>query len=69
MTPNECARLQSLDGLQLPPTETRAFKALGNAVNAKLVQHVAEQLIGEQSLIVPPGNNRSITRAGALVRA
>ncbi|MBV6405274.1 MAG: DNA (cytosine-5-)-methyltransferase [Flavobacteriales bacterium] len=69
MTPNECARLQSLDGLHLPPTETRAFKALGNAVNAKLVQHVAEQLIGEQPLAVPPRRVRSTARSGSLVLA
>lgn len=69
MTPNECARLQSLDGLYLPPSETRAFKALGNAVNAKLVQHVAEQLIGKQPLVVPPRSIRSTKRSGSLVLA
>lgn len=69
MTPNECARLQSLDGLNLPPTETRAFKALGNAVNAKLVQHVAEQLIGEQPQVLLPRGVRSTKRSGSLILA
>src|SRR6185295_18329146 len=35
MTPKECARLQSLNGLKaLPAAPTNAFTALGNAVNA-----------------------------------
>jgi DNA (cytosine-5)-methyltransferase 1 len=46
MTPLECARLQSLDDLpHLPKASTRAFKALGNAVNASLIQRIAEQLL------------------------
>ena len=46
MTPLECARLQCLDTLpNLPDSKTRAFKALGNAVNAKVIGLVAMELL------------------------
>jgi len=46
MTPTECARLQSLHQLKcLPESPVKAFEALGNAVNVKVVQLVAETLL------------------------
>jgi DNA (cytosine-5)-methyltransferase 1 len=45
MTPAECAELQSLGGIKLPNASQSAYKALGNAVNARVVNKIAEQLI------------------------
>lgn len=45
MTPRECSRLQSLQGIQLPEYDVHAYKALGNAVNAEVVQAIAEPLV------------------------
>lgn len=52
MTATECARLQSLNSLaHLPTTKTAAFKALGNAVNADVIEIVAKRLL--QIEIIP----------------
>lgn len=45
MTPTECARLQSLDSIELPDTRTAAYRALGNAVNASVVEKIAHHLL------------------------
>ena len=45
MTPQECAALQSLDGVTLPESDLAAYKALGNAVNASVVRVIAEPLL------------------------
>lgn len=47
MTTKECSKLQSLGSLKhLPGSETAAFQALGNAVNARMVEIIGGALIG-----------------------
>lgn len=45
MTPRECAKLQSIDDIDLPPHDLDAYKALGNAVNARVVAAIAGPLL------------------------
>ena len=47
MTPTECKRLQSMEELpELPERDTKTYEALGNAVNVKVAELVAEALCG-----------------------
>lgn len=66
MTPRECARLQSLGDLALPKSRTRAFAALGNAVNANVVGGIASNLIADfneftSSCVQPTGHQVEFT--------
>lgn len=54
MTMRECARLQSLGDLQyLPTSKTKAHHALGNAVNATVIERVAAELLSFDILQTP----------------
>jgi len=58
MTPRECANLQSLQELYYLPTScSHAFKALGNAVNATVVEHIARSLLSEKKAALERGKN------------
>lgn len=48
ITKEEALKLQSLDGLAIPQNDNAAFKALGNAVNSKIVKLIAEKLLDDQ---------------------
>jgi DNA (cytosine-5)-methyltransferase 1 len=55
MTPRECARLQSLQGLKhLPVSPTKAFQALGNAVNVRIAKMVAKGLLPRERVDLRP---------------
>lgn len=47
ITREEGLKLQSLEGILLPKNDNAVFKALGNAVNSKIVKLIAEKLINE----------------------
>lgn len=50
MTIKECSRLQCMDKLpSLPDNSTKAFEALGNAVNVNLVEHISQKLIASHN--------------------
>jgi DNA (cytosine-5)-methyltransferase 1 len=52
ITLNECKALQSMGSLKhLPPSSKEAYKALGNAVNVKVVKLVAESLLSNDSVV------------------
>jgi len=68
MTVRECARLQSMDSLRhFPAVPTRAFKALGNGINAKVMELIAVALLngGHEALAAsaPPDLRRPIELA------
>jgi len=48
ITPSEGARIQSLNGIELPENIGTCFSALGNAVNGTIVKLIAEKLIQEK---------------------
>lgn len=52
ITPSEGARIQSLNGIELPENIGTCFSALGNAVNVTIVRLIAEKLIQEKPSVI-----------------
>lgn len=61
ITPTEGARIQSLDGIELPENIGTCFSALGNAVNGSIVRLIAEKLIqGKPNLPILNGTKKML---------
>jgi DNA (cytosine-5)-methyltransferase 1 len=65
MTMRECARLQSMGGLQhLPDSQSAGYKALGNAINVDIAFAVAQRLLtGVTQIDARDGRQRLFNRA------
>lgn len=61
ITRKEGLRLQSLEGLKLPENDNAAFKALGNAVNAKIIKLIAAELLVDNKKINCIANQSQLT--------
>lgn len=48
LTKEEAAKLQEIEGIELPEADTAAYKALGNAINVHIVYLIAKKLIGKK---------------------
>lgn len=60
ITPSEGARIQSLNGIELPENIGTCFSALGNAVNGTIVELIAEKLIKQETLTNNSNSNFKI---------
>lgn len=61
MTPEECAELQSLGDIKLPDNDLHAYRALGNAVNARVVRAIADPLLNDLIMASDKSRTRSIS--------
>ncbi|MEE4001840.1 DNA (cytosine-5-)-methyltransferase [Tenacibaculum sp. FZY0031] len=60
ITPSEGARIQSLNGIELPENIGTCFSALGNAVNGTIVRLIAEKLIKKEPNTIKFNGNSKV---------
>jgi DNA (cytosine-5)-methyltransferase 1 len=56
----EAMKLQSLEGVILPENDNAAFRALGNAVNSKIIRIIGEKLLKNKNIIQPVIKQRDL---------
>lgn len=68
LTKKEGLKLQSLEGIKLPAQDNSAFRALGNAVNSKIVKLIARELLRNDSKGKVNGHTTKRQKVNSVIR-